>query len=89
LLARTDETSRPGSISSTRLTQDFAPGTVIVENRPGAGSIIASEQVARIAPDSNTLLVIGTSFLTNPHLHKVSYDPLAFEPTGSSLARPR
>src|SRR5262245_21419484 len=53
--------------------------TVVVENRPGAGSIIGSDQVARAAPDGNTLLVISTSFLTNPHLHKVNYDPLAFE----------
>jgi tripartite-type tricarboxylate transporter receptor subunit TctC len=54
--------------------------TVVIENRPGAGSIIASELVARAAPDGNTLLIISTSFLTNPHLHKVTYDPLAFEP---------
>ena len=54
--------------------------TVVVENRPGGGSLIASELVARAAPDGNTLLIISTSFVTNPHLHKVTYDPLAFAP---------
>jgi tripartite-type tricarboxylate transporter receptor subunit TctC len=62
--------------------------TVIIENRPGAGSIIASDQVARAVPDGNTLLIISTSFLTNPHLHKVGYDPLAFEPICRLVSAP-
>jgi tripartite-type tricarboxylate transporter receptor subunit TctC len=62
--------------------------TVVIENRPGAGSIIASEQVARAAPDGNTLLIISTSFLTNPHLHKVSYDALAFAPICQLVSAP-
>jgi tripartite-type tricarboxylate transporter receptor subunit TctC len=62
--------------------------TVVIENRPGAGSIIGSDQAARAAPDGNTLLVISTSFLTNPHLHKVNYDPLAFEPICQLVSAP-
>ena len=62
--------------------------TVVIENRPGAGSIIASDQVARTTPDGNTLLIISTSFLTNRHLHKVSYDPLAFEPICQLVSAP-
>jgi tripartite-type tricarboxylate transporter receptor subunit TctC len=62
--------------------------TVVIENRPGAGSIIASELVARAAPDGNTLLIISTSFLTNPHLHKVNYQPLTFEPVCQLVSAP-
>jgi tripartite-type tricarboxylate transporter receptor subunit TctC len=55
--------------------------TVVVENRPGAGSVVGSEAVARSAPDGNTLLITANAFVINPHLHKVNYDPLtSFEP---------
>lgn len=62
--------------------------TVVVENRPGAGSIIASDQVARAIPDGNTLLIISTSFITNPHLNKVNYDYAAFEPICQLVSAP-
>ncbi len=55
--------------------------SVVVENRPGAGAIIGTETVMRASPDGNTLLVAANAFLTNPHLRKVNYDPIAnFEP---------
>jgi tripartite-type tricarboxylate transporter receptor subunit TctC len=55
--------------------------TVIVEARPGAGTTIATEQVSRAAPDGNTVLIVGNSFVIHPHLRKLTYDPLtSFEP---------
>ena len=55
--------------------------TVIVENRPGAGTAIATDFVARSAPDGNTLLITNPAFLINPHLRPQNYDPIAsFEP---------
>ena len=50
--------------------------TIVVENRPGAGTVIATEAVARAAPDGNTVLITANSFVINPHLRKLSYDPL-------------
>lgn len=50
--------------------------TAVVENRPGAGTVIGTEAVARSAPDGNTLLIGGNSFVVNPNLRKVNYDPL-------------
>jgi len=55
--------------------------TVVVENRPGAGTVIATEAVARAAPDGNTVLIVGNSFVINANMKKLNYDPLtSFEP---------
>jgi Tripartite tricarboxylate transporter family receptor len=49
--------------------------------RAGAGSIIGTEAVSHAAPDGNTLLIINPTFVMNPHLRKVNYDPVtSFEP---------
>jgi tripartite-type tricarboxylate transporter receptor subunit TctC len=51
--------------------------SVIVENRPGANAIIATELAARAAPDGYTLLFSSLSLLVNAILmeNKVKYDP--------------
>jgi tripartite-type tricarboxylate transporter receptor subunit TctC len=50
--------------------------TIVVENRPGAASVIGTEAVARAAPDGTTLLLNATPFVINPLLRKLNYDPL-------------
>ena len=37
--------------------------TIVVENRPGAGTTIGTEMVARAAPDGNTVLLVANSFV--------------------------
>ena len=50
---------------------------VVVENRPGASTMLAAQEVARAAPDGHTLLyTFNGTFTQNPHtLAGVSYDP--------------
>jgi tripartite-type tricarboxylate transporter receptor subunit TctC len=51
---------------------------IIVDNRPGAGSAIASELAARALPDGHTLVMIGSSHAVNAALYpKLPYAPAA------------
>jgi tripartite-type tricarboxylate transporter receptor subunit TctC len=50
--------------------------TVLIESRPGAGAMIATEAVSRAVPDGSTLLIQSPSFVIDPHVRKLSYDPL-------------
>ncbi|WP_454720789.1 MULTISPECIES: Bug family tripartite tricarboxylate transporter substrate binding protein [Cupriavidus] len=59
--------------------------SVVIDNRPGAGTIVGAGYVAKAAPDGYTLLVSsGTTFTVNPAINaKLPYDPLkSFEPIG-------
>jgi tripartite-type tricarboxylate transporter receptor subunit TctC len=48
---------------------------VIVENRPGAGGVVASQALATSAPDGYTLIVVASGHATNPFLYpKIPYD---------------
>ncbi|ANN66633.1 tripartite tricarboxylate transporter substrate binding protein [Bordetella bronchialis] len=47
---------------------------IVVENRPGANTIIATQYVASQPADGYTLLFTSASFAINPSLQKLSYD---------------
>lgn len=62
---------------------------VVVENRPGSGTLIGTDAVAKAAPDGYTLLVGSISNLAiNPGLYRnLPYDSLRdFEPVGLAVA---
>jgi tripartite-type tricarboxylate transporter receptor subunit TctC len=49
----------------------------IIENRPGAGSTIGTDFVAKSAPDGYTLVMVSTTHVISPWLYKnVPYDPI-------------
>src|SRR5215471_10215236 len=55
--------------------------SIIIENRPGAGTTIATKAVATAAPDGYTLLFTGSNMLYFP----VLYPNLDFDPIKSLL----
>lgn len=50
--------------------------TVVVDNRPGAGSAIGTKIVADATPDGHTLLCVSASHVISPAVRKLNYDPL-------------
>ncbi|MFF7058563.1 Bug family tripartite tricarboxylate transporter substrate binding protein [Achromobacter spanius] len=70
-----------GSDIATRIVAkhvgDALGQAVVVENRPGAATIVAAQETARAAPDGYTLMTAGMSTLAlNPWLYKnLPYDP--------------
>jgi tripartite-type tricarboxylate transporter receptor subunit TctC len=51
--------------------------TLVVENRPGAGASIGYEVIAHAAPNGGTIGIISNSFVINPLVRKVGYEPFA------------
>jgi len=63
-----------GRIAAQRLT-DALGQQMVVDNRSGAGGMIATEIAARSAPDGYTLHFVSLPHVINPHLYKkVNYD---------------
>jgi tripartite-type tricarboxylate transporter receptor subunit TctC len=51
-------------------------GTLVVENRPGAGGNIGIGITAHAEPDGYTLLITSSAYVVNPGLYaKIPYDP--------------
>lgn len=47
---------------------------LVVENRPGGGTVIGTEAIARVAPDGYTLGAAAAELSINPSLRKLPYD---------------
>jgi len=49
---------------------------VVVDNRGGAGGNIGAELAAKAPPDGHTLLIVNTSYVINPSLRSMPFDPV-------------
>lgn len=69
-------TDTVGRLLATPLSRTLGQN-VIVENRPGASTIIGTELVARAPADGYTILIMSPSYTSNPFVRaKLPYDPL-------------
>jgi len=64
-----------GRIIAARLSEMWGQ-QVVVDNKPGAGGNIASEFVARSAPDGYTLYITAGGLAVNRFLFRRSLDPV-------------
>jgi tripartite-type tricarboxylate transporter receptor subunit TctC len=60
-------------LMSDQIPKDGGP-SVIVENRPGGGTLIGTEAAAKAEPDGHTVLLVANSFVINPQLGRGTYD---------------
>lgn len=67
-------------LMSDQVPRDGGP-SIIVENRPGGGTLIGTEAAAKAEPDGHTVLLVANSFVINPQLGRGNYDPVkSYEP---------
>lgn len=83
----------PSDIFGRSLMQQLSENLgkpIIIENKPGAGSKIGIQQVAKSAPDGYTLLLVSSTFVINPSLYAdPGFDPVKdFTPVALPVSSP-
>jgi tripartite-type tricarboxylate transporter receptor subunit TctC len=67
-------------VAARILQKELAPAlgqSIIIENKPGAGSTIGTAEVSKAKPDGYTLAMISTTHVISPHLYRqMPYDAL-------------
>jgi len=65
---------------AARVVGDYLSRTlgqqVVIENKSGANGNIAIEYAAKSAPDGYTILIATDAVSSNPHVYRMSFDPL-------------
>jgi tripartite-type tricarboxylate transporter receptor subunit TctC len=65
-----------GRVIAQRMQENWGQ-TVIVENRPGAGTMIGTAAAAKADPDGYTLVIVVSAHTTNPAFHAaMQYDSI-------------
>ena len=82
-------TDVPGRVLAQKLSEQFGQ-QVVVDNRPGAGSVVGTELVANAPADGYTILMTGTPFAVSPAIYrKLPYHPVKdFAPVGQFGSAP-
>jgi tripartite-type tricarboxylate transporter receptor subunit TctC len=77
-------------LMAQHMAQSLGP-PIVIENKPGGGTVIGSAFVAKSPPDGHTVLVISNSFVINAKLHgNLPYDGIkAFEPIACMTNSPQ
>jgi len=72
-----------------KLTEQWSQ-SVVVDNRPGAASMVGTEMLARAVPDGYTLGFVSMSHTINPSIYKkLPFDPIAdFSPVALAATAP-
>jgi len=75
----------------TQATSRELNQTIVIDNRPGAGTTIGTKAAAESAPDGYTLLIGATSFVIAASLYpKLDYDPIkSFAPVAMLAVAPQ
>jgi tripartite-type tricarboxylate transporter receptor subunit TctC len=77
-------------VAMAKLTEELGV-PVVIENKPGAGTVLAAQEVMRSAPDGHTIFYSASSTMAQaPHtLKAATYDPLtAFTPISMGAKGP-
>src|ERR1700716_1537141 len=75
-------------VVAQRMSEDWGQ-PVVIENRPGANTVVGAQQVAKATPDGYTLLMAIDSTLTmNQYLYRTPpYDPFSDFPPGTTTTK--
>lgn len=64
-----------GRLIAAQLTERLGK-QFIVENKPGAGGIVAGEQLVNSPKDGYTLMIVSLAITVNPYFYKMPYSPV-------------